>query len=269
VTQREDVVSPSFVTGAWNWRRAVNSSDLSSTTKHTLLVLACYTSEAGEGCFPSLATLASDTSLNRQTVKKHLRLAESKGWIRKEGRFRESGKQTSNIYRLTAPMGGVSKLQGGAQDTRRGGAEDTPPGGCGGYPPVTLKGTEGKGQEKEEVSSGKDLWGNSSPDSENGKIPTKVIQIFEYWRDRREAVVGRNGGPRMVPTKGRIEKIGARFKEGYTEEQLKEAVDGCFSSDFNIEKGHTDIELICRNQGKVEYYRTQRIGSGKHWAEDL
>ena len=59
----------------------------------------------------------------------------------------------------------------------------------------------------------------------------------------------------MQPTGKRVSKIRARLGEGYSPDQLKDAVLGCLSNPFNVERGYTDIELICRSQAKVEQYR--------------
>jgi len=85
--------------------------------------------------------------------------------------------------------------------------------------------------------------------------PPQILDVFEYWETAREEAIGKTSGPPMQPTKKRLSKINARLAEGYSVEQLKEAVDGCLSNCWNIEGGHTDIELICRDQAHVERYR--------------
>ena len=59
----------------------------------------------------------------------------------------------------------------------------------------------------------------------------------------------------MKLTKERRGKIQARLAEGATVEELKQAVDGCFATPWNVEGRFTDIELICRNAGKVDRYK--------------
>ena len=85
-----------------------------------------------------------------------------------------------------------------------------------------------------------------------------VRELFDYWAGRRAVAIGKNdGGPPMKATDQRLGKIRARLKEGYTIDQLKAAIDGCLSNPFNVEGGHTDIELICRDQKHVEQYRAR------------
>jgi len=87
----------------WSWRQAVAESDLAATTKHVLLTLSLFLSDVGEGVFPSLTTMAGLTSLSAKTVREHLQLARSKGWLDKESRFAEGGRQKSNLYVVKYP----------------------------------------------------------------------------------------------------------------------------------------------------------------------
>lgn len=130
------MASPSGIIGDWNWRRSVAESALPATTRHVLLTLSLHVSDAGEGAFPSLGTLVRQTGLTEATVKKHLREAIDAGWVQKEERFTERGRQTSNRYYLTAPLReGDRKLPPGNEVTPGRGIADTPL--------TTLKGLEG------------------------------------------------------------------------------------------------------------------------------
>ena len=51
-----------------------------------------------------------------------------------------------------------------------------------------------------------------------------------------------------------ITKIKERLKEGYTVEQLKQAVDGNRGSDFHREGGHNSLELIFRSASYVDRF---------------
>ena len=87
-------------------------------------------------------------------------------------------------------------------------------------------------------------------------------EVFDYWRKRRRNVLKKTSGAPMRPSPKRLSAIQARLNEGYTLEELKQAVDGCLSKDWNVENGYTDIELICRDQQRVEQYRAI-AGNGK------
>ena len=58
--------------------------------------------------------------------------------------------------------------------------------------------------------------------------------------------------------------MNARLLEGYTVEDLKSAVDGCFGSKRNVEGGFIDLELICRNDQKVTQYMQWARTSAAH-----
>ena len=60
-------------------------------------------------------------------------------------------------------------------------------------------------------------------------------------------------------TPKRKKAITARLKEGYTEEQIKQAIDGCRNDPFSMgandrQKAFNDIELICRTGEKLESF---------------
>lgn len=57
----------------------------------------CYDKES---CFPSIATICSDTKLSRSTVKRALNDLERAGFVKRLIRHRENGGQTSNLYML-------------------------------------------------------------------------------------------------------------------------------------------------------------------------
>jgi hypothetical protein len=100
---------------------------------------------------------------------------------------------------------------------------------------------------------------NTATSKLSSKGNPEVDAVFAHWEERRAKATGRNG-PKMQKTKVRLSKINARLKEGYTVDQLKQAIDGCFTSEYNVTNGYYDIELILRNQAKVEQYRS--------WAQD-
>ena len=77
--------------------------------------------------------------------------------------------------------------------------------------------------------------------------------IFEYWK----AVMGKDNS--VKPTAGRMSKIKARLKDGYTEEQIKSAIDGCKSSSHHMGKNDASkvydcLTLICRSAEKLDIF---------------
>ncbi|MDP7921557.1 YdaU family protein [Acinetobacter baumannii] len=76
----------------------------------------------------------------------------------------------------------------------------------------------------------------------------EIQEVFEFWKDTF------NKNDRTVLSNDRKNKIKARLKEGYTSQDLKQAVIGCSKSSFHIEKNFTDIELICRSAKHVDQF---------------
>jgi hypothetical protein len=86
----------------FRWRKAFQSEDgpSSPVTRHCLLTLSTFMDEHGNNAFPSIATLAARTRLSERTVRTHLSLAATQGWIDRN-LWREKGKDWAN-YRYSA-----------------------------------------------------------------------------------------------------------------------------------------------------------------------
>lgn len=69
------------------------------------LALADRVNENGTA-WPKLATLAAMTGLSPRNISRHLAALEEQGWIARETRTGDTGRQTSNLYRWTAPLPG-------------------------------------------------------------------------------------------------------------------------------------------------------------------
>jgi uncharacterized protein YdaU (DUF1376 family) len=99
----------------------------------------------------------------------------------------------------------------------------------------------------------KPLTKNQEKDITEPAAPDPTYPLFEYWRD----VMGKGAGTK--PTRGRIDKIKARLKDGYTPEQIKLAIDGCRKSDYHMGKNDSGkrydcLTLICRSAEKLEQF---------------
>lgn len=84
-----------------------------------------------------------------------------------------------------------------------------------------------------------------------------VREVFDHW----VATMGKKTGAKLSADRRR--KIQARLREGYTVDQLKQAVDGCAASAYHMARDPTknpdgtvynDLELICRSGSKVENF---------------
>ena len=85
-----------------------------------------------------------------------------------------------------------------------------------------------------------------------GTIPVDVEDIFEYWKLRF-------GKKRSKLDAKRRRLIEARFKDGYSVLDLREACDGCALSEFhngNNERhtSYNDIALICRDAEHLDKF---------------
>lgn len=93
----------------FSWQSAVLASELESSTKLVLMVIGSYMNQHGAGAFPSYATIAKGSSLNRATVIRHVELAVVAGWLAKRQRMRapsDNGKPEcdTNLYEVAYPV---------------------------------------------------------------------------------------------------------------------------------------------------------------------
>ena len=77
--------------------------------------------------------------------------------------------------------------------------------------------------------------------------------MFDYWQESRSRLPNTK---KAKATQKRLSKVRARLGDGFSVEDLKLAVDGCLSNQFNLEGGHIDLELICRDDAHVSRYLT-------------
>lgn len=85
-----------------------------------------------------------------------------------------------------------------------------------------------------------------------------VQGLFDFWVNQMR----KQPGSTKLTTKRR-KAIQARLKEGYTEEQIKNAIVGCSLDPFSMgqndrQKAFNDIELICRSGEKLESFFNQQ-----------
>lgn len=74
-----------------------------------------------------------------------------------------------------------------------------------------------------------------------------VKKLFDYWRDQC-------GHPNAKLTADRRTKIKARLRDGYSEADIRTAINGAAQAAYVDENGKRfdDLELICRNGSKLE-----------------
>ncbi|WP_414440470.1 helix-turn-helix domain-containing protein [Burkholderia sp. 22PA0106] len=81
----------------------MTESDLGSTTKLVLFVIAEYANAADDTCWPSLETIAEKASLSERAVTTHLEIAISGGWLIRWKTRRRDRRWAHCHYRLAWP----------------------------------------------------------------------------------------------------------------------------------------------------------------------
>lgn len=89
-------------------------------------------------------------------------------------------------------------------------------------------------------------------EAENEPESIEAMSILNLWRDVMET-------PNSKPSPTRLNKIKARLKEGYTKEDIENAIRGCATSKFHMgdndqKQKHNDLTLICRDGTFVEKF---------------
>lgn len=86
-------------------------------------------------------------------------------------------------------------------------------------------------------------------------------RVWAYW-------LRSTGKDRAKPTPERKRVVLARLREGYSETDIKRAIDGCLTSDHHVEGGHTDLTLICRNGSKLEAF-VEKAGDAPAYSDTV
>jgi len=139
------------------------------TTKLVALALADMASDEGI-CWPSMRSLQRRTGISETQVRSHIRILQAAGILEIEPRKAESGRQTSNLFRILSPIEGEGAAHrtlpaaegGGCGEPRGGGCGEPRGGGCG-EPRGGGCGTPNPWNHKKESSS--------KPSKEDGNPP--------------------------------------------------------------------------------------------------
>lgn len=86
-------------------------------------------------------------------------------------------------------------------------------------------------------------------DATDGKVAALAAarRLIAYWQQQCSH-------PSAKATPERLAKLGARLRDGYTEAEIRKAIDGAAAAAFTNDDGHKfdDLTLICRNGSKLE-----------------
>lgn len=107
-------------------------------------------------------------------------------------------------------------------------------------------------QDKTRLDKTKDIKDLSSQPTAD-PLSNNVIDVFEFWKSTMEKT-----GATKLDSK-RKSKIEQRLKDGYTVEQIKQAIVNCSKTPHNMghnDRGqkYNDIELICRDAANLERF---------------
>lgn len=79
-------------------------------------------------------------------------------------------------------------------------------------------------------------------------LTNNIDNVFLFWKETFKKT------DRTMLKGVRETKIKARLKEGYTVDEIKQAILNVSCSQHHIDGGHNDIELICRDQSHLDKY---------------
>lgn len=95
---------------------------------------------------------------------------------------------------------------------------------------------------------------NHKPNTKN-KYVSEAAEVFEFWKSVF------NKSDTTIFSDKRKSKVFKRLEEGYTVEQIKQAIYNCSQSEYHVSNNYTDLELICRDVEKIDRFLglTQQI----------
>lgn len=121
--------------------------------------------------------------------------------------------------------------------------------------------SESQKNPNQEPRTNKPITNNQEPVLKPLSVKADVSEVFEHWK----LVMVKSSQAKL--NNKRKACIEARIKEGYTVEQIKQAIDGCSRSPHHMGQNDTgtrydDLTLICRSGDKVEQF-SSNIGVQK------
>lgn len=184
--------------------------------KVVLLGLANHAHHDGTGAYPSLDTLARYAHCDRSTAKRNVRKLRDAGWIIEEGRGPHG--QVAYAMRMGAREQGGQNAPGGT---------GAPPGGALAPPEPSIE-------------------PSSSLESAHARGSDAFQRCFAYWQEK-------TNHPRTRPTADLRRKFQARLQDGFSEEDIRKAIDGIAAGAFVTDSGvrHDSFDLVVRNAEKL------------------
>jgi len=239
---------------ALNWAL---KQPLHGCRKFVLVVLAYHANNENQ-CWPGLKIIAEECGITRSSVITHLNEIAKLALIEKERRFDQRGYRRSTLYKLNLNQG--IKIQ--RKDSQRG--------------QIQRRVFEGQRQDFD-IPKVKELDGNIIERSLEQTIEqtdisevitssnlspaktqlTNTEEIFNYW----QSVMNH---PRAKLDNKRHRRIAQALKLGYSVEELKQAINGCSLTPYNMgsndqNQRYDDIELILRDAPHIDRFIANAI----------
>lgn len=176
----------------------MTASDLPSTTKLVLFVIAEYASSIDDTCWPSIDQIADRATLSTRAVTKHLDVAEAEGWIRRWKSRKTGRKWAHGHYRLTVPEGVARRVRDDLSLDIEGAQ-------AGEWEPRSSN----FGQLEERRSEGAQKLGNSEPRSSNsGELDERCsVDALELGNSAADSESYRNHVPTNNPMNRNYEAL--------------------------------------------------------------
>ncbi len=89
---------------------------------------------------------------------------------------------------------------------------------------------------------------NNHKQNNKNKYVSEASEVFEFWKSVFEK------SDSTIFSDKRKSKVIKRLEDGYTVEQIKQAIYNCSKSEYHISNNHTDLELICRDVEKIDRF---------------
>ncbi len=190
--------------------------------------------------------LVEFTALKLGTVKNALMELRKEGWIEE---------RAERVYHL------VGTFLNDLREWKRTPPQPSPvsdatsPGNASASPHSDAPSPVSDGRVDKDRARGSDQTRPNRPDQTTtlSSAPRSTVrEVFEYWRETMNH-------PQAKLTPERERAVSARLRDGYTVEQIKQAIDGCGRSPFHRgendrQQRYDDLTLICRNGAKLESF---------------
>ena len=209
--------------------------------KLVLIKLADNANDDGK-CWPSHSHIADHCEITPRSVMNHVKALEKAMFLTVEHRVKDNKKQ-SNMYHLHFEKALISS----ERDSLPSSEPNSPP------KQISSEGDSLPPEGDSLPSSERDSHRTShSSEPVNEPIICDVTEIFNFWK----ATFNKK---RSTLTEEFKTKIKARLKDGYSPDELKQAIVGCSLSPHHMGqnqqgKKYTSLELILRNSAKAEEF---------------